>query len=369
MNRKYIINYVCEVNFPNTSAYGLHVLKMCDALYSKKFKLNLFVPSLSIDQYSIKKNYNLKNLINFFPIYKNQTKMNLLTRLIFSLCILTSKYFDQSSLVITRSAIFAILASFFNTKIILELHHDLSGVTKFLYNFLKRRKMLENLRYILIHRNLIKVFKPNREKYICLDDAVDPDDFTFNSKLHKFNNTCVYIGSFHPGKGIELIYEIAKKMKNINFHLYGDKQFLNLNHKITSNIKIFDYIEYKKIPKILSRYDVALMPYANKVSGRLKNINLAKSMSPLKMFDYLASSIIIVASDLKIYGHILKHKYNSILVNNSNIENWIICLNKIFLDKKKFNHIRKSAYNTALKYTWAKRSDKIIRFANKQFLN
>ena len=73
--------------------------------------------------------------------------------------------------------------------------------------------MLENLRYILIHRNLIKVFKPSREKYICLDDAVDPDDFVFNSKLRKFNNTCVYIGSFHPGKGIELIYEIAKKMK------------------------------------------------------------------------------------------------------------------------------------------------------------
>jgi glycosyltransferase involved in cell wall biosynthesis len=367
LNKGYFINYICEVNFPNTSAYGLHVLKMCDALSSKKFKVNLFIPSLSIDQYSLKKNYNLKNQINFFPVYKNQIKMNLFTRIVFSFRILNSKYFDKSSLVITRSALFAILASFLNAKIILELHHDLSGITKFLYYFLKKRKMLENLRYIFIHRNLIKVFKPHIDKCICLDDAVDPDDFVFNNNLRKFNNTCVYIGSFHPGKGIEFIYEIAKKMKNINFHLYGDKQFLNLNHKITSNIKIFDYIEYKKIPKTLSRYDVALMPYSNKVYGRLKNINLAKSMSPLKMFDYLASSIIIVASDLKIYGHILKHKYNSILVSNSNIENWINCINKTFLKKNKFNQIKKNAYKTALKYTWVKRSDKIIRFANKQF--
>lgn len=367
MNKNYFINYVCEVNFPNTSAYGLHVLKMCDALSSKKFKVNLFIPSLSINYFLLKKNYNLKNQINFIPIYKNRKKMNLLIRLFFSLRILTSKHFDKSSLVISRSALFAILASFFDTRIILELHHELSGVTKFLFHFLKKKKMLENLRYILIHRNLIKVFEPNKDKYICLDDSVDTDDFKFNNKLRKFKNTCVYIGSFHPGKGIEFIFEIAEKMKNINFHLYGDKKFFSINHKIATNIKIFDHIEYKKIPKTLSKYNVALMPYSNKVFGRLRNINLAKSMSPLKMFDYLASSIIIVASDLKIYGHILKHKYNSILVNNSNIEDWINSLNKIFLEKNKFNQIKKNAYKTALKYTWAKRSDKIISFANKQF--
>ena len=50
------------------------------------------------------------------------------------------------------------------------------------------------------------------------------------------------------------------------------------------------------------------MPYGNWVSGRLKNINLIKSMSPLKMFDYLASSNIIIASDLPVYKHILKNK-------------------------------------------------------------
>ncbi len=367
MNKNYFINYICEVNFPNTSAYGLHVLKMCDALSSKKFKVNLFIPSLSINYFLLKKNYNLKNQINFIPIYKNRKKMNFLIRLFFSLRIMTSKHFDKSNLVISRSALFAILASLFNTRIILELHHELSGITKFLFNFFKKIKMLENLRYILIHKNLIKVFKPKKDKYICLDDSVDTDDFKFNNKLRKFKNTCVYIGSFHPGKGVEFIFEIAKKMKNINFHLYGDKQFLSINHKIASNIKIFDHIEYKKIPKTLSKYNVALMPYSNKVFGRLRNINLAKSMSPLKMFDYLASSIIIVASDLKIYSHILKHKYNSILVNNSNIEDWINSLNKIFLKKNKFNQIKKNAYKTALKYTWVKRSDKIISFANKQF--
>ena len=52
------------------------------------------------------------------------------------------------------------------------------------------------------------------------------------------------------------------------------------------------------------------MPYSDFVFGRLTNVNLVKSMSPLKMFDYLASGNIILASRLKIYNHILKHKKN-----------------------------------------------------------
>ena len=109
------------------------------------------------------------------------------------------------------------------------------------------------------------------------------------------------------------------------------------------------------------------MPYGNWVSGRLKNINLIKSMSPLKMFDYLASSNIIIASDLPVYKHILKNNYNSILVDNSKINLWIEWINKIFKTSKKYNYIRKNAFKTAKRYTWIKRSEKIIKFANKEF--
>lgn len=123
----------------------------------------------------------------------------------------------------------------------------------------------------------------------------------------------------------------------------------------------------KKIPKILSKYEIALMPYGNWVSGRLKNINLIKSMSPLKMFDYLASSNIIIASDLPVYKHILKNNYNSILINNSKINLWIEWINKIFKSSKRYNYIKKNAFRTAKKYTWIKRSEEIIKFANKEF--
>ena len=42
-------------------------------------------------------------------------------------------------------------------------------------------------------------------------------------KTKKIRNTCVYIGSFFEGKGVEQIFRLAKKNRKINFHIYGEK--------------------------------------------------------------------------------------------------------------------------------------------------
>ena len=341
---------------------------MCDAFASKNTKVNLISPHISIKDIKLKMNYKVKNKINFFSILKNNKKINFIKRILFSFKILNNKNLESNNcLFISRSVLFGIIGTFLNKKIILELHHELSGVTKFLYYFLKKMGLLKHLRYIFIHKNLIKLFTPAKNKYICLDDAVDVQDFNYKKSIKKIKNTCVYVGSFHQGKGVELIFKIAKELKHINFHLYGDKKFL-LKGDILKNVKVFDYINYKEIPKTLLKYEIALMPYGNWVSGRLRNINLINSMSPLKMFDYLASSNIIIASDLDVYKHILKNNYNSILLNNSKINLWIDWIDKIFKSTKKFTYIKINALKTANNHTWIKRSEKILNFARKEFL-
>ena len=366
MKKKFFINYVCEVNYPNTSAYGIHVLKMCDALSSKNYKVNLITPNLSISNKILSKNFRLKNKIFFLSIFRKPITLTFITRILFTLKVLINKPKNSNHFFLSRSPLFAIIASLSNKKVILELHHKLSGMTKFVYYCMRNIGLLKNLRYIFIHKNLIKIFNPSKNKWLCLDDAVDINDFKLKKITKKIKKTCIYVGSFHQGKGVELILEIAKKLKNINFHLYGDKRFLSQKFK-PKNIKVFDHVNYKKIPKILSKYEIALMPYGNWVSGRLKNINLIKSMSPLKMFDYLASSNIIIASDLPVYKHILKNNYNSILIDNSKINLWIEWINKIFKSSNTYSYLKKNAFKTAKKYTWGIRSEKIIKFANKEF--
>ena len=242
---------MCEVNYPNTSAYGIHVLKMCDALASKNYKINLIVPNLSVNSRILTKNFRLKNKIFFFSIFRKPITLTFITRVLFTLKILINKPKKSNNyFFISRSPLFGIIAALANEKVVLELHHKLSGMTKLLYYCMRNIGLLKNLRYIFIHKNLIKTFNPSKNKWLCLDDAVDINDFKLKKITKKIKKTCIYVGSFHQGKGVELILEIAKKLKNINFHLYGDKKFLNQKFK-PKNIKIFNHVSYKKIPKIL----------------------------------------------------------------------------------------------------------------------
>jgi len=368
MNNNKILNYICEVNYPSTSAYSIHVAKICDAFAHKKYKVNLFTPfnSLKINQF--KKKYNLKNNINIISIFKNKQNLNFISRVIFSfkiIQIIKKKKIKYNFL--SRSVVSSLILSIYGYKNILELHHQLQGFTKYFYLFTKILNLQKKISYIFLHKNLIKKFITNfNQKYQCLDDAVDLSNFKLLKRNNKkYHNTCVYIGSFYPGKGIEIIKKLSEKCENINFHLYGDTSFIGKNFFAGKNVKLFNYIDYKNIPLVLSKYNVALMPYQKKVYVRSKNLNVEKSMSPLKMFDYLASKKIIVASKLEVYKHILKHNHNSILIKPDDDEKWACTITKIFTKIKSYNKLRVNAYKTAKNYTWIKR----VNIIEKKLIN
>ena len=72
MKNKISVNYVCEVSYPNSSAYGIHVLKMCDAFINKNIIVNLFTPNISISKKKLQNIYKIKNKINFKSIFKKK---------------------------------------------------------------------------------------------------------------------------------------------------------------------------------------------------------------------------------------------------------------------------------------------------------
>ena len=356
------IYYVAELNLPSKSAYSIHVLKMCEAFSKLGFKTNLLVINLK-NKEQVFKYYNIKNKFNIDSIFNKFIRLTFISRIIFSLKILFGN-FDKNSFFLSRSITFALIASLIKKDVILELHHEITGFSKFLYYFLKNLGFIDNLNYIFLNRRLNKIYKIESKKIVILDDAVNIQEFKLK-KLIKYKKTCVYIGSFFEGKGIEQIFRLALLNKDIKFHLYGDKEYLRIYQKL-DNVRVFNFINYNKIPETLSKYEVALMPYQKKVRGR-SSIWLEKYMSPLKMFDYLAARMIIVASDLKVYRHILKNDYNSILIKINDDKLWSQKIKKLFKLNNKKNKLMKNAYKTAEKFTWEKRCKKIIYFARSVF--
>ena len=360
MQEKKKIYYVAELNLPSKSAYSIHVMKMCEAFSKMKYDVNLIVINYK-NINKINQIYNIHYKFSIFSVFNNSILLNFILRIIFSFKILVKK-FDYNALFISRSIIFSLIACLFKKKIILELHHEITGFSKIIYWLFKNLYLIENLKFVFLNKNLNRVYKISRDKHLVLDDAVNLRDFSYKKK-RKFKKTCVYIGSFFEGKGIEQILRLAEKNKKISFHLYGEKKYLDTAN-IEKNIKFFDYVNYSEIPKILSKYNVALMPYQNEVKGR-GSIYLQEYMSPLKMFDYMAASMVIIASNLRVYKHILKNNFNCRLVNVNKDNEWSNAIQSSFENTTKNKYLKKNAYKTVQKYTWDKRCKSIVHFLKK----
>ena len=208
------LNYIADLSVPNKSAYTVHVLKICDNFSKIGYNVNIYLYSnkKKISQNQIKSDFNLKGKPNLNYCFEKKVKRNLLNNLVFGFW--CKKKIKKNSLIISRSIISALILIIFKFKVILEIHHEMSGFTKIIYNILSKSGLTKDLRFIFIHKNLQNKFNIPRKKSIILDDGVDLDDFSINTNPKK---NCVYTGSFAKGKGIELISKIAIKNPSIKF--------------------------------------------------------------------------------------------------------------------------------------------------------
>lgn len=356
--------YLTECQLPSTAAEIIHVLKICDEFENLNYNVDLYVPNLNDEYTNVHYKYNLKNKIGILSLFNKKKKMNFLLRIFYVIKFLKNYKKKKYDIIISRSVLSSLVLNYFKIFNILEIHHEMGGITKFLFNYSKKKFMISHIYFVLIHKNLVKLISSNNFtlKHKILDDAVNPQEFYIGGKI-KYEKTCLYTGSFYQGKGIEIVNYLASKCKEVTFHLYGDKSFIGKDY-LNDNIKIFDHIPFREIPKKLSEYKILLMPYQSNVSVRSNTKNITSYMSPLKMFEYLAAGRVIMATNLSVYNHILKDEYNSFLFNENEIDRWAAKIYEVFLNYKHFKNIRANSIKTSYMYTWEKRAKEIENLAN-----
>lgn len=359
--------YIAEFSLPNKSAYTVHVLKMCGSATKNDYNVKLYLPFIDKDyKKNVFNDFILKKKFHIISVFKRKWKLNFILRMLFSILVANKLKKINDKVVISRSIITSIFLAIFQVKNILEIHTEISGFTRYIF-FLKKISFIKkNLKFITLNKILQKKLNLEKRKTIILNDAVNFDDFKYKPKKI-LSRTCVYTGSFAEGKGVENIIRIAKIVPNIKFHLYGNLNTSNdpnLKNKFSKNIKFMGYIPYKKVGKVLSNYKVVIMPYSSKVGVLMRNIFVQNYFSPLKMFEYMASGKIIIASKLNVYEHILKNNYNSILIKKNNFRAWKENLLKVF-NSNNFLHLGRNAKRDVKKYTWDLRLKKIINFNEK----
>jgi glycosyltransferase involved in cell wall biosynthesis len=203
------------------------------------------------------------------------------------------------------------------------------------------------------------------KKLIVAPDAADEQpNFTdtINLEGHADFNAC-YIGGFHKGRGIELIMEIAGKIPDIGFHLFGgtERQIDRLRQKAPSNVHFYEYITPAQTYKVRNSADILLMPYQKDVMVAQNASETSRWMSPIKLFEYMSAKKPIISSNHKVLREVLEHNRNCLLCESDNANQWIQAIRSVREDRKLYKDISETAYNDFINhYTWDKRIERIL---------
>ncbi|MGD2095009.1 MAG: glycosyltransferase [Phycisphaerales bacterium] len=364
--------YVSTAIIPSSQANSVQVMGMCNALCRSGFDVTLLAGVMPKD----------KN-INVFEYYGTENTFSIVRKITGShrgsSFLLSLRYYltlkrlagsSQDILFYGRDVLSLYFAACAGQHTIYETH-DIVGKGPRSW---AERKLIENqnlTRTVFISKELKEAYLKkyntllaNKKMIVAPDAANEHPNFyeTINLKGEADFNTC-YIGGFHKGRGVELILDIAEKMPDVGFHLFGGKneQIYQFRKRSPSNVHFYGFITPAQTYKARNAADVLLMPYQKIVMVAQNASETSRWMSPMKLFEYMSSKKPIISSNHKVLKEILEHNRNCLLCESDNAGQWIRAIKSIQEDKKLYKDISETAYRDFLDhYTWDKRIKRIL---------
>jgi glycosyltransferase involved in cell wall biosynthesis len=172
--------------------------------------------------------------------------------------------------------------------------------------------------------------------------------------------TAGYSGHLYPGRGIELLFNLARRNKDINFLWIGgeaetvDKWRRKKSEHGLENLQILGFVENEQVPQYQAACDLLLMPYQRSISISSGG-DTAKFASPMKVFEYLASGKAIISTDLPVLGEVLNNS-NAILLPPDDIEAWERAVRDLVNDVDRRESLAHQAREDAGRYSWIERA-------------
>lgn len=101
----------------------------------------------------------------------------------------------------------------------------------------------------------------------------------------------VYVGAIDYWFDFETLREIAASLKDVSFVLIGPDKLARQHFLSEDNIHILGEKPYSRIPSFLHNADIGIIPF-----NALKYSSLVNNINPLKLYEYMACGLPVVAS-------------------------------------------------------------------------
>ena len=176
--------------------------------------------------------------------------------------------------------------------------------------------------------------------------------------------TAGYTGHLYAGRGVELLLELAGLLPEVDFLLAGGEpgDVARLRGEIQSrglgNVIATGFIPNADLPRYQAACDVLLMPYQKRVAASSGG-DIARYLSPMKLFEYLACGRPILSSDLPVFAEVL-NPGNSISLPCDDARAWAAALVALQNDPPRRDALGVQARQDAAHYTWEGRARRIL---------
>jgi glycosyltransferase involved in cell wall biosynthesis len=367
------IVHISSSMIPSRQANSIQVMKMCQAFARNGHKVILLTvhrPELceqGIDDvfryYGVDRVFQIRKL--WQPRFRGRN-------LIYGLLCGKEVLKIRPDIVYGRCLYGTCGAALFGYNVIYEMHmpRGTSKLSNYLLSYLFNTEKLQRLVVISdALRDMVKD-RVKDEKIFVAHDGADPLPADKQSQANfdylstwNCDFKVGYVGHLYPGKGGELIVELARALPKVVFHIFGGhkEDIDRLGNISPDNVVHHGFIPHSEIPAILLSLDLLLLPPSDKVAPHGGTGDIGSFMSPLKMFEYMAAGKPIIASDLPVLGEVLKHEHNALLVPPGDIAHWKAALLRLMSDPDLRQRLGAQARDDLeKKYTWKARAQNVL---------
>lgn len=362
------IVYISPSQIPSKAAHSVHIVKMCEAFAKNGHEVILINPikkKQTISEQEIFEYYNVA------PIFQIKAFSYLKVKggnIINPLRLIVSLIATKKDIMICRDVTAAAFGALLGNKVIYDAHKIVKkkGFERKLILRLFKSKNL--IRLTVVANKMKEIYErmgvPSYRIFVIRNGTSEVTDNTNISGIVKNGQFNVgYVGHLYPGKGMEIIADIAPKVVNTCIHIVGGlEEDINLwKTKINStNIVFHGFVSQSRLSSYINSFDVCLLPNQKKVFGAGNKQDIGDITCPLKMFDYMAHKKPIIASDLPVLHEVLDSNM-ALFCNSEDAKAWIDAIQRLRSNKELRETIAENGYKKFKEqYTWQKRARQMI---------
>ncbi len=390
--------YLTNSRLPSEKAHAIQIMKTCSAL-TTLFDLKLihahrkhrdWLQSVTDLQayYGLQHSVPRKTLysLDLFALvpklpsrlqargYQMVFALQLIT---YHLRLLTYLVFEAADVYYTRDSVTALLIALFfplrRKRVFFEAHSfPKSGVGQQLQRWLVPRIGGVSVLTSYLKQDYIALGGTTQTVRV-IADAVDLTQFQGLSQAHarehlslpQNTKLAVYVGQFYAWKGVDTLVLSAQYLaEDISLYLVGGTPEETpriealINNTNAAAIHLIGRVAPTEVQYWMAAADVLVLPNSGKQAVSVYYT------SPLKLFEYLAASGAIVASDLPSIREVLTHEETAILVAPDDDKALAWAISRLCADVDLAKQLQTAAGKLAKHYSWDARAQQITQFVN-----